>query len=99
MKESGLSVASHHEWNISTKASVVPVPANPPNWRSSICGIITSSTQFNTIPLNAFANIGVSEIGRMSFSSEPGGCFFGTGTTVAVFFPKIRKLAFSERAI
>ena len=29
--------------------------------------------------------IGVSEIGRMSFSSEPGGCFFGTGTTVAVF--------------
>ena len=58
---------------------------NPPNWRSSICGVITSSTQFNTIPSNAFANIGVSEIGRMSFSSEPGGCFLGTGTRVAVF--------------
>ena len=50
---------------------MTPVPANPPNWRSSICGVITSSTQFDTIPSNAFANIGVSEIGRMSFSSEP----------------------------
>ena len=24
-------------------------------------------------------------MGRMSLSSEPGGCLFGTGTTVAVF--------------
>ena len=56
------------------------------------------STQFSTIPSNTFANIGVSEIGRMSFPSEPGGCFFGTGTIVAVF-QKIGELAFSERAI
>ena len=37
--------------DISTKASVVPVPANPPNWRSSICGVITSSTQSSTMDI------------------------------------------------
>ena len=60
------------------------MPDNPPKWRSSSCGVITSSTQLSTIASKTFANIGVSDMGRMSLSSEPGGCLFGIGTTVAV---------------
>ena len=32
-----------------------------------------------------FETIGVSEIGRISFSIDRGGCFFGSGITCAVF--------------
>ena len=86
-KVSGLSVASHHLWAISTKASVVPVPvpAKAPKLPFVNLRSYHVVDPASTIASKTFANIGVSDMLRMSFSSEPGGCFFGTGTTVAVF--------------
>ena len=80
-----LSVASDHLWTISTRASVAPVPAIPPNRRASMCGKTKLSTHLSTIDSNTLASIGVSDKGLISFSSESGGCFFGNGMTVAVF--------------
>ena len=81
----GSSVAFYHLYSISPGASVVPVPAIPPNCLSSICGITASSTHFSTIDSNTFASIGVSAIGLMPFSIYSGGRFLGNGITVAVF--------------
>ena len=53
-------------WVISTRASVVDVPANPPNCLGSTFDIIVSSTHSMTIDSKTFAAIGVSDIGRMS---------------------------------
>ena len=38
-----------------------------------------------TMDSKIFETIGVSEIGRISFSIDRGGCFFGSGITCAVF--------------
>ena len=43
------------------------------------------STHFITIDSKIFETIGVSEIGRIYFSIDRGGCFFGSGITCAVF--------------
>ena len=61
-----VSVASYHLWVISTSASVVDVPANPPNCLGSTFDTMVSPTHSMTIDSNTFAAIGVSDIGRMS---------------------------------
>ena len=61
-----ISVASYHLWVISSSASVVDVPANPPNCLGSTFDTMVSSTHSMTIDSNTFAAIGVSHIGRMS---------------------------------
>ena len=48
------------------RASVVEVPANPPNCFGSTFETIVLSTHSMTIDSKTFAAIGVSDIGRMS---------------------------------
>ena len=59
-------ISSYHLWVISTSASVVDVPANPPNCLGSTFDTMVSSTHTMTIDSNTFAAIGVSDIDRMS---------------------------------
>ena len=66
-------------------ASVVDVPANPPNCLGSTFDTMVSSTHSMTIDSNTFAAIGVSDIGRMSLCIEAGGLLFGNGMTLAIF--------------
>ena len=79
------SVASYHLCVISTRASVVDVPAIPPNCLQSMVSQTISSTYFIIIDSKTFAAIGVIDIGLMSVFTDISGLVFGSGIILADF--------------
>ena len=74
-----ISVASYHLCVISTRASVVGVPAIPQNCLLSMASQTISSTYFIIIDSKTFAAIGVRYIGLMSVLTDISGFVFGNG--------------------
>ena len=66
-------------------ASVVDVPAIPPNCLLSMASQTLSSTYFIIINSKTFAAIGVRDIGLMSVLTDISGLFFGKRIMLAVF--------------
>ena len=77
-----ISVASYHLCVISTRASVVDVPAIPPNCLLSMASQTISSIYFIIIDSKTFAAIGVIDIGLMSVFTDISGLVFGSGALV-----------------
>ena len=80
-----IPAASYHLCVISTRASVVDVPAIPPNCLLPMASQTISSTYLIIIDSKTFAAIGVIDIGVMSVFTYISGLVFGSGIILADF--------------